>query len=136
MAKNELVIQTWNWVKEFVKRLKTTTPSFYKVFIGIGAFCAVLPNIVQEARALNLIPAKFNDEVELALRVAGVVLMVISRTVSYQTTLGLTKSGNVIKTIDDKKLPFTARSEQKRAVKCHEPTITDITMEEKPTSES
>lgn len=112
------------FLKELLQRLLVKSPKFFKIWTwissglilitGIPAFISMLPVGIT-------IPDIFNQGVTVAVRYAGIGVLLMSLLTTQSKPVGVTEAGTVIKATDDKKLPFTAAAEQKSAEK-HEVT--------------
>lgn len=118
-----------DFFKEFINRIGTKSPAFFKVLIFITAsltLAGYIPSMLQQW---------------LDVEVSGKVIALCENIAKYATgflvasgltvktpTVGQTVEGSVVKVTDEKKMPFTAKSEQKAAAKEIPPpeVLTDV----------
>lgn len=127
--------QFLNFFKEMVLRLFGPTPMFFKIIAAVGAVATFIGFVPEILTWLNLaVPDRFAGAYTLILKIAGalVALVALFSTPSTPvattsnatiTPLRLVDSGTVLKATDEKSLPFTAKSEEKKAAKLDLPTV-------------
>lgn len=107
-----------DFFKEMINRIGSQSPMFFKVLQVVGAsltLAGYIPSMLQQW---------FNVEV------SGSVIKVCETVAQYATgffassmlaakpaTVGQTEQGSIVKVTDEKRMPFTAKSEQKQAAK-------------------
>lgn len=110
--------QLLNWIKELMSRLSSETPKFFKVLqviAGVITLVAGLPEIMHQN---NLeFPALWSPYANKIISLCGGLTLLIAQLSTKSTLVGVQASGDVLKKTDEKKLPFTAKQEQKSADK-------------------
>lgn len=108
------------FLQEFLQRLFTKSPKFFKVWTWISGALVLITGIPAFITMLPVgitIPDIFNQGVTTAVRYAGTGVLLMSLLTTQSKPVGVTETGAVIKSTDGKQLPFTAAAEQKSADK-------------------
>lgn len=108
------------FIQELLKRLFTKSPLFFKIWTWISTALVLITGIPAFITMLPIgitIPDLFNEGITLAVRYAGMGVLLMSLLTTQSKPGAVTDSGVVIKSTDSTKLPFTAAAEQKTAEK-------------------
>ncbi len=114
------------FLKEFLQRLFTKSPKFFKVWTYISGALVLITGIPEFISALPFnvhIPDLLNEKLTVAIAWASRAALLMSLLTTKSQPIGVTPDGKVVKATNDKVLPFTAASEQVSAVKHDIPTI-------------
>ena len=109
------------FLQELFMRLSAKSPKFFKViqFVsGLSAAVTGLPGLLQE---LNVNLPDWAEVLQnKSVAWASATSLFISMLTVKSTPVSKTEEGEILKKTDEKKLPFTANSEQKEAAKKEE----------------
>lgn len=107
-----------DFLKELILRFSTKSPLFFRIIQWVSAALALSMYIPATLEAFHIsLPEIISANINLVLAKMASVAFVISMLTTQSKPLGITEDGQVIKTTNDNKLPFTSRSEQKIAQK-------------------
>lgn len=110
------------FLQENIQRFFTKSPLFFKIWTIIsGTFVLItgIPDLISSLPFHVTIPDLWNERVTLAVAWASRAALFMSLLTVKSPAIGVTDNGkgNIIKVTDSSKLPFTAASEQKSAIK-------------------
>lgn len=114
-----------DFFKEMINRLRTKSPSFFKVFMVVAAaltFAGYIPSILQQWFEIE-VNGKVIHYFELVAHYATGFLVACGLTVKTNP-VGKTEEGSAVKVTDEKLMPFTASREKKAMSKEVPPTET------------
>lgn len=104
------------WIIENFKRLGTKMPIFFKVWAfisGFGVALTTLPQTISWLGLMNIHIPFLDAHANEIIRYCSTGALVMSFLTSQSKPVGVDQQGNIIKSTDTKKLPFTTASEQK-----------------------
>ena len=110
--------QVINFLAEFIKRLFGNTPKFMNIIAGIGvaaSFIGFLPDIIT-LLGINF-PEQWNHTVEIILKIGGFITLIVAKLSTTSTPVAINAEGQILKTTDPVKMPFTATVEEKKVAK-------------------
>lgn len=116
------------FLKEFLQRLFTKSPKFFKVWTWISGALVLVTGIPQLISSLPFqvhIPDVFNERLTAAIAWSSRAALLMSLLTTQSKPVGVTEDGKVVKATDDKQLPFTAATELKSAIK-HDITPVEV----------
>ena len=109
------------FLQENLQRLFVKSPLFFRIWMFISGALVLITGVPDFINMLNIngfvIPDLWNDAVTTAVGWASRGVFLISLLTSQSKPAAITDQGEIIKTTDTKKLPFTSAVEQKSAVK-------------------
>lgn len=106
------------FVQELIQRLFTKSPVFFQIINRISLALILvtgLPGFFEEL-GINL-PDWATVLQNKIIAWSAIVSAIISKLTTQSTPIAVTSSGEVLKKTDEKKLPFTAKSEDKASAK-------------------
>lgn len=107
-----------DFFKEFIQRLGTKSPMFFRVISYVSAACALVTGIPKLCEELGInLPAWAEIAQSKTISIAAAVSFVISKLTTQSTPVGVSREGDMLKKTNVEKLPFTAKSEEKAAFK-------------------
>lgn len=104
--------------KELLLRLSTESPRFFKIIQVVMAcltFAGYLPAIMDRWFGIQVSDRFVNICVDIATHTT--VFFAASLLPSQNKPVALSETGEILKKTDEKKLPFTAKAEEKQVVK-------------------
>lgn len=115
------------FIQENLQRLFTKSPTFFKVWTFISGALVLITGLPAFIDMLNIngfhIPDLWNEAVTKSVGYASSGILLMSLLTTQSPPAGTTTTGEVIKSTDQKKLPFTAAKEQKIADKKDLPIV-------------
>lgn len=115
------------WFVELIKRFGTKSPFFFKAlswFSGLLAALATLPQALAWLNVVHISIPFLDTHAGEIVRYSSLGILFASLLTSQSKPTGIDQEGNIIKTTDTQKLPFTATSEQKIVDKDSIPAVT------------
>jgi ABC-type hemin transport system substrate-binding protein len=107
--------QIANFFVEFFKRFGTPQPKFFKVLTVIGAVATFLAFAPELLAFLDIhLKAEWQPAIERILKIAGITVIIVSR-LTTQSKIVDVDNGTILKTTNEKALPFTAEAERTKA---------------------
>lgn len=105
------------FIQEMFQRLFTKSPTFFKVWTFISGALVLITGLPAFIDLLHIngfqIPDLWNAAVTKAVGFASSGVLLMSLLTTQSKPSGATENGEIIKSTDQKKLPFTAAKEQK-----------------------
>lgn len=124
MQNNPLVL----FLVEIINRIGTKTPKVFVILQWFSSICLAvtgLPSLLTYLN-INLIPHALNFE-NHAVALASGVMLFMAFLPTQPNAVAMSSNGAILYETDSSKLPFTAASQQKIALKENLPTVADIT---------
>lgn len=119
--------QILNFFRECATRLRSKSPKFFvilQIIFGALAFANYIPKILDEGFGMEVISPRFIWWCEKIANICtGAVIGGFFT--SRSAPAAMTQEGNVVKTIDEKKYPFTTTDVQKQSDKKYVPIVED-----------
>jgi hypothetical protein len=109
--------QLLNWLKENLSRLFTKSPKFFRIWNLIGALLTIICGIPLLLKQCGIeLDEPLNSLSNKLVTGAGIAMFWMTKLTSQSAPVSITQQGEVIKKVNEEKLPFTAESEKKEAV--------------------
>lgn len=124
-----------SFVQETLQRLFTKSPLFFRIWTLVAAVLVIitgLPDFINWLGVFNFhIPDLWSDKVNEAVAWASRAALIMTALTTQSKPVAVDEKGELLKKTNEKRLPFTAQSEQKIAVKNN--GITSVVSAPKPT---
>ena len=102
------------FLQEFFQRLSTKSPKFFRVIQLITAITTIITGLPEFLKMFNIaLPQALSALENKTIAIATMTAFLISKLTTQSTPVAQTESGQVLKTTNEEKLPFTAASELK-----------------------
>lgn len=114
------------FLQENIQRLFTKSPKFFKIWTIVSTILVLItgiPDLINSLPFHVTIPDLWNARVTVAVAWASRAALFMSLLTTQSSAVGVTPGGNVVKMTADDKLPFTAATEAKAAVKNNIPAV-------------
>lgn len=114
------------WFVELIKRLGSKIPGFFKGlawFSGLLTAVTTLPDALNWLQIVHIQIPFLNAHVTEIVRYCSIGILFTSLLPTQSKPVGVNQEGQVIKSTDVQKLPFTAKSEQNIVDKTSAPSV-------------
>lgn len=102
------------WLQENIQRLFSSSPVFFKVWQIISTVVLLVTGVPELLAYFNvLLPEPFNTFESKTVAIAAAVGLFMSSLTAQSKPVDTTHTGDVIKKVNKKQLPFTNESDKK-----------------------
>lgn len=108
------------FLKENIQRLFTKSPLFFKIWSTVATVLVLItgiPELINYLSGAITIPEAWSPQITQAVAWASRAALFMSLMTTQSTPSAQTLDGTILKKTDEKKLPFTARHEEKQSKK-------------------
>lgn len=100
------------FLRETLQRLLTKQPKYFKVISTVSAVLVAVTGIPEALQYFGIdLPTIWDEHINRIVGVASTAAFIISSLTAQNPTVGVGTDGSIIKKVDEKKLPFTAKTE-------------------------
>lgn len=115
------------FLQEMFQRFATRSPRFFKIWQVVTAVATLVTGVPEFLAFIGVtLPESLTVLQDRVVGAFSTGLFIMSMMTTQSKPVGVTADGSVIKVTNDKLLPFTARSEDKKASK--DPSIPEATI--------
>lgn len=115
-----------DWLVENAQRLFSKSPVFYKVYLIAGALVTVAPLAINTLYKWGLLDTRFTQHTDDIMYWCGILTMFFAKIAQAHKINAVTKDGNLLVTLDEKKTPFSAKIAVKKAAKMDIPVVDKV----------